>query len=142
MMHRVLFVALAMLACCTFTTTAAAQNCPHTRARHIDESLRFWGKRDCGNLVLRIGGISVTDEQDQGCPLLANYVPAHDVEEPSPLQTRTQVVTTTPTLTFFFKCERIYLLIVPIGSDCRVDRTVNNGVVTVLSTMPCGESNG
>ena len=112
--------------------------CPRTRALHVPDSIRFNGAQNCGSISLNVGTLEVTSP-GQGCPLLAIYLPQHEIEVQSNGETRTQVHARTSARVFHFHCTQEWFLFVPWGSGCAVNRVVNAGPLLRMTTVSCGD---
>lgn len=133
MNKRFTSVATAALLC---TSAAFAQNCPRTKAAHINESITYGPSVRCSGLEIRWGGF-VLNPGDDGCPVFARIVPEHDIEAPSELDTQCVVTQTNPTVHITIDCVLKYLIIIPISSSCLVRSTQNTGTVQSLLTVGC-----
>jgi len=136
-MKHMFLVAAALAA--TFANFAAAQTtCPKTKANTVPLDVQFFGMVKCGTVNITIGGATFSGP-NQGCPLLAVRVPAHEVEVPQTNNslTKTNVWAQVTTEVYHFTCKRDYLLFLPWDSTCTLERRAAGAVLPRMSTVPC-----
>ncbi|HEX6810149.1 MAG TPA: hypothetical protein VF384_00875 [Planctomycetota bacterium] len=129
-------LALAFASFLAVPVLAQASSCPMQKARHVPLDVRYGPAQDCGGFSYAVGGVQI-GAQAKGCPLFVVVTPPHEVAEPSPLDTKVQVTGTSPVTMVSFICDTDWILFIPIGSSCTLDRTVVVGAVQSLITVPC-----
>ena len=115
---------------------AQASPCPMEKAKHVPLDVRYGPSQNCGGFTYTIGGVQIGANQ-KGCPLFIIVTPPHEIAEPSSLETKVQVTGTSPISMVTFTCTTDWFLIIPVGSSCTLDRSVNIGAVQNLITVPC-----
>lgn len=118
---------------------AQTSSCPMQKARHVPLDVFYGPTQDCGGFTYSVGGVQIGGTQ-KGCPLFIIVTPPHDVAEPSSLDTKVQVTGFIPITMVTFICVTDWLLIIPVGSTCTLDRTTTLGSVQSLITVPCNQS--
>ena len=116
----------------------AIAQCPHQVARQVPEEATFFGGQSCGGVKFMVEGVTLSTPMGS-CPLFARYSPPHSVADFNP-SSATRVLDAGPagdTLVIFFKCQTDYLLFIPLGSSCVVDRVVIGAALRNLSTAGC-----
>ena len=116
--------------------SAAQNNCPRTKAKHIPEQVSFQGSQDCGSIKLRIGDTEISSP-GQGCPLIASHTFAHEIEVSSTSETMTQVHSQVPSYVYHFRCKQDWWLIIPWGTSCEIARTITGAPQLRMTTIPC-----
>lgn len=129
---------LAMLCMALLSASLEAQaGCTWERARTVPGSWAIGPLANCDSLLSFEFGGMVIRQQQAGCPLFVVVTPQHEVPERSDRATRVRPIEQAPVTTLFFRCDREYFLIFPIGSACvYYDRAITGGVDR-LQTEAC-----
>ena len=119
-------------------TSHATAQCPDTKIKTIPASVQQFGAQGCSVNSLRVGQFTITG-RGQVCPLLAIDTPAHELEVYAGPEagTKTRVTGTVNEWTYFFRCERIWYVIIPWGSTCVFDRKVLRNTLHRRTTVSC-----
>ena len=115
---------------------AQASSCPEQKARHVPLDVFYGPSQNCGGFTYSVGGVQIGANQ-KGCPLFIIVTPPHEIAEPTSQLTRVQVTGTSPISMVTFTCATDWFLIIPVGSSCMLDQSVNIGTVQSLTTVPC-----
>jgi len=130
-----LLVATLVAASCSLPLTAQ-EHCPQERAVTVPASTTYGLAQKCAGVSYVLGGVQLTFPNNT-CPTHLIYTPEHELAQPSLNKTRVELVKTDPVTMVTFRCRRDYLIIIPVGSTCVVERTLNVGTVMRLITVPC-----
>jgi len=117
---------------------AQAASCPEEKARHVPLDVLYGPSQACGGFTYTIGGVQIGANQ-KGCPLFVIVTPPHEIAEPSSQQTRVQVTGTSPITMATFTCTTTWILFIPIGTSCTLDKTIQTGTVQSLITVSCNQ---
>ena len=117
---------------------AQASSCPREKARHVPLDVFYGPTQDCGGFTYSVGGVQIGGHK-KGCPLFIIVTPPHDVAEATTLETKVQVTGIIPITMVTFACVTDWLIFIPVGSTCTLDRTAAVGTVQSLITVPCNQ---
>lgn len=129
---------LASLLAVSLAAVAAAQGCPRQVAETVPDSVSFQGNQGCGGATFNVGNLTISTGQ-HGCPLLAIYTPEHEIPRYDPTS-ETKVLDGGPggqVLVISFVCDTDYLVFIPLGTSCVIDKVVRGAVLKRLSTAAC-----
>jgi len=132
-------VSRSLLLAATFLGPVAAQqggDCPGEMASPRPASITNGPPGPCTGTDYEIGGVSVTTRA-VACPTFAVFIPPHDEAQASTKRTMVKETGQVPITMVTFRCERSYLLFIPLGLECVVSGTQNAGFVRLLTTVPC-----
>jgi hypothetical protein len=140
MMHSRLVAAITVAASLCLSV-AAQSSCPRERTKVVAADTSFGPPQYCPGVGYNLGGVQLQFPAN-ACPMHLVYTPGHELSEPSQADTMVQVVGQNPITMVTFRCERSYLIFIPLGSTCVADRTFNLGTVLRLVTVPCPKVQG
>ncbi|HZN40537.1 MAG TPA: hypothetical protein VFD82_17160 [Planctomycetota bacterium] len=121
---------------CAAPMLAQASPCPMEKTKHVPLDVFYGPSQDCGGFTYSVGGVTIGANR-KGCPLFIIVTPPHEIAEPSSQETKVQVTANLPISMVTFTCTTDWILIIPIGSSCTLDRSVNLGTVQSMITVPC-----
>ena len=134
-----LHVSRSLLLAATFLGPVAAQqgdNCPREMAVAQPASITNGPPGPCTGIDYQIAGVTITTTA-VACPTFAVFIPPHDLAKPSKNRTMVDESRQIPITMVKFRCERSYLLFIPLGLECVAGDTQNAGTVRQLKTVPC-----
>jgi len=120
-------------------SAVAQSTCPRERTKVVAADTTFGPPQNCPGAGFQLGGVQLQFPANT-CPLHLIYTPAHEIAQPSESETMVRLVAQDPITMVTFRCERSYLIIIPWGSTCVVDRVFNVGMVMRLTTIPCAKA--
>lgn len=118
------------------SVSPAQGGCPRERTRTVAPQLDYGPKQGCAGIDYRLGDLQLSSQQ-AACPTFVIYTPQHEQPEPSANETKLQLLRFDDVTMVSFRCDRSYLLFIPLGTTCVVDQVVRIGAVPRLLTVPC-----
>ncbi len=114
----------------------AQGSCPQQTTEHVPGSVQNGPPTECTGIDYKLAGVTISTTES-ACPTFAIYTPPHEIARPNNAETKVQVVGHSPITLITFRCDRSYLLFIPLSSSCAVAGTSTVGTVMRLITVPC-----
>ena len=127
---------LATLVAVLFPLSLLAQGCPREVTKHIGADIEYGPLTACTGIDYKLGNVTISTTQT-GCPTFAIYTPPHEVADATLAETKVNVVAQVPITLISFRCDRSYLIFIPLSSSCVVASTSSIGTVLRMVTVPC-----
>lgn len=127
---------LAILIAILFPLSLPAQGCPQQTTENVAASLTYGPQTECTGIDYKLGNVVISTTRS-GCPTFAIYVPEHEIAVATNADTKVQVAGQSPITLIAFRCDKSYLIFIPLSSTCVVASTSTMGTVLRLITVSC-----